>query len=206
MSAAIAAHPRLVYRSSAMRLAAPALILGLALAGAASAQPVATAAGRDGELNARAVAAPAAGPTLTTAQQIDEWLAQAPPPTAASRAGAGPGGPWDDDSGVTLTRRVIPLDAPPLARTLADGQVHGEAGAEFGNLGYGGYGVVSGPLGKNGAVQIGVSHFEGNGGGRRWRGRGWNGGDRTGVNLSAVWSPRRDAIPDAPTIYTPPAN
>lgn len=205
-----------------MRTVALALVSALAVAGAASAQTVATAQGRDGELAAATSASAAAssaapvapGAALTTSQQIDAWLSEAPPSTLASRAGAGPDGPWSDEdaAGQTrFTRRMLaPIDAPPIVRTLTDGQIHGEAGAEIGTLGYGGYGVVSGPLGKNGALQIGVSHYEGWGGDRSRRlGGRYGGGSSTGVSLSASWAPRQQ-IPDAPVVYTPapltPAN
>lgn len=198
-----------------MRPAVLPLLCGLALAGGASAQTVATAQGREGELaaaerSATGSASAAAGAPLSTAQQIDAWLNEAPPSSLASRGGAGPDGPWSDAEATAETRfsrRVIPIDGPPIARTLADGRVHGEAGAEIGTLGYGGYGIVSGPLGPNGALQIGVSHYQGWGGGgyggaHRWRGAP-NGGV-TGLSLSAAWAPGR-RIPDAPVIYTPTA-
>lgn len=154
-----------------MRTAAPAaaLLAALALtgagAGAARAQAVPTASGREGE--------------LSTAQQIDAWVKSAPPPAAAGAPRAplvvsSSDPAWADAEGATLTRRLegapLPYGASPLARTIADGQVHGEVGAEVGNLGYGGYAVASGKVAKDVYVQVGVSDYEASGKARRYRG------------------------------------
>ena len=161
---------------------ASCLVLGLAAcAGAAMAQPVATAQGR--------------GDEISTAAQIDAWTREAPQPTApvilpSSRSGVG--SPWADGLAGPLV--VVPYDAPPIARTLVDGKVHGEVGAEYGNRGYGGYGVASGPLGKNGAVQVGVSDFQGTGGRRG----GYSDGDHKSLNVTAVFDFSHDRKP-APT-------
>lgn len=169
------------------RVLAPSLagLAALALAGAAAAQPVATAQGREGE--------------LSTAQQIEAWTHDdAPPPARVIRPGAAPLGadsPWAD--GLATPLPIIPFDAPPIARTLADGRIHGEVGAEVGNRGYGGYAVASGPLGKNGAVQVGVSDFQGTGG---RRGGYWN-GDHKSLNVTAVFDfshDHRAADPSSP--------
>lgn len=213
----------------------PALIASAALAatlvaGAAQAQAVPTAAGREGE--------------ISTAQQIDQWVKSAPPVAAAAGAQRAPlvvsssdaSSPWADeeDGRATFTRRVIgtplPYDASPLARTLADGQLHGEVGAEVGTGGYGGYGVVSGKVAKDVYVQLGVSDYESNGRGRRYRGSAYGGGyggygagyggyapggygsggyaapSGRSLSLSAAWLPGHDA-PDEPwrrpTVSTP---
>ncbi len=162
------------------------ILLGAAAAGfaagAAGAQTVATAQNRSGE--------------PTTAQQIDAWVKEGPPPTTAaapppqvaSRGGAGPDSPWADGLDSPLPLPVIPWDAPPIVRTLADGRVHGEVGAEIGTGGYGGYAVASGPLGRNGALQIGVSDFQPTGRARRYYG----GGDRKSLSVSLAFSPNRD--------------
>ena len=98
---------------------------------------------------------------------------------------------------------VIPYDAPPIARTLADGRIHGEVGAEYGNRGYGGYGVASGPLGDRGAVQIGVSDYQGTG--SRRGGYGYGNGDRKSLSVVAAFdfSHDRKATP-APDTGAPP--
>ena len=158
--------------------------LTLVFAGAAAAQTVPTAAGRDGELSTQA--------------QIDAWLSEAPPATPTSRAGAGSDSPWADGLATPIPQPVFGYGGSPLERTLIDGQVHGEVGAEFGNRGYGGYGVVSGPLGKNGYVQIGVSDYQGTGRYRGGYGGGYGGGDRRTLSLSAGWSADRDGQPPRP--------
>ena len=165
-------------------------VLSGAFAGAAAAQPVATAQGR--------------GDELSTAQQIDAWTREAPPPTGpvilpSARSGLGAGSPWAD--GLASPLVVLPYDAPPIARTLADGKVHGEVGAEAGNRGYGGYGIASGPLGKNGAVQVGVSDFQGTGG---RRGGYWN-GDRKSLNVTAVFDFSHDRKTAPPVDESTPA-
>lgn len=192
------------------RPAWPAVSLALALAlmggaAAAQAQPVATAQGREGE--------------LSTAQQIAAWTQEddSPPPARPLRAtpagapgvvgvtgvgpGVGPGlgadSPWAE--GLAPALAFIPFDAPPIARTLADGRIHGEVGAEVGNRGYGGYATASGPLGPNGAVQVSVSDFQGTGGGR-WRG--WN-GDHKSLGVSAVFDFSRDRKTDTPVSAAP---
>lgn len=165
-------------------------VLALAGAGAATAQPVATAQNR--------------GDELSTAAQIDAWTREAPPATGpvilpASRSGVGPGSPWAE--GLASPLAALPFDAPPIARTLADGRIHGEVGAEVGNRGYGGYGVASGPLGKNGAVQVGVSDFQGTGG---RRGGYWN-GDHKSLNVTAVFDFSHDRRTAPPADETTPA-
>ncbi len=166
-----------------------AALAGLAAAvaaGAASAQAVPTAQGR--------------GDELTTAQQIEAWTRDAPPastapPTlAASRGALGADSPWAEGGGPVP---FIPYDAPPIARTMTDGRIHGEVGAEVGNRGYGGYAVASGPLGDHGAVQVGVSDFQGTGG---RRGGYWN-GDHKSLNVGVALDFSRDRKPpaDAPS-------
>ncbi len=167
----------------------PLLLAGVAAlavlgAGAARAQPVATAQGR--------------GDELTTAQQIDAWTRDAPPaapagPVIRATRETALDSPWAD--GLAPPIAFIPFDAPPIARTLADGRIHGEAGAEYGNRGYGGYAVASGPLGDHGAVQVGVSDYQGTGG-RRWSG--WN-GDHKSLDVSAVFDFSHDRAPPPPT-------
>ena len=103
--------------------------------------------------------------------------------------GLGGDSPWAQ--GLAPSVAFLPFDAPPIARTMVDGRVHGEAGAEYGNRGYGGYGVASGPLGDHGAVQVGVSDFHGTGG-PRWSG--WN-GDHRSLNVSAAFDFSRDHAP-----------
>ena len=209
-----------------MRLAPlVAAAAGLALAaGAAHAQTVTTASGRDNE--------------LSTAQQIDAWVRSAPPAVVAPRAplvvsSSDPASsPWADaEDGATFTRRVVgpplPYDASPLARTIADGQVHGEVGAEVGNLGYGGYGVVSGKVARDVYVQVGVSDYERTGRARRYRGGYGYGGYGPGaygsggyggyggyapggrsLSISAAWLPGHDK-PDEPwrrNVTTTPEN
>lgn len=202
-----------------MRTALPtaaALLLTLAGAGAAHAQAVATAAGREQE--------------LSTAQQIDRWV-QAAPPASAQRAplvvsSSDTSSPWADEEGAaTFTRRVVgpplPFDASPLARTVADGQLHGEVGGEVGTAGYGGYAVASGKVAKDVYVQVGVSDYERTGRGRRFRSGygdpgygygagyggygapgfgGYGGGYAPGgrsLSVTAAWLPGHDA-PDEP--------
>ena len=160
------------------------------VAGSAAAQPVATASAR--------------GDELTTAEQIAAWTRDAPPaPTAAPvirpspSAGLGADSPWA--AGGPLV--VVPFDAPPIARTMVDGKVHGEVGAEYGNRGYGGYGVASGPLGPNGAVQVGVSDFQGTGGHRG----GYGSGDHKSLNVVAAFDFSRDRRTTPPADSAPPA-
>lgn len=158
-------------------LLAATLLGPLAPAGAAAAQTVSTAKGR--------------GDELTTAQQIAEWTRDAPPAAApptlsASREGLGAASPWAE--GLAGPAPFIPYDAPPIARTMTDGRIHGEAGAEYGNRGYGGYAVASGPLGDHGAVQVGVSDFRGTGGRRDGY---WN-GDHKSLNVGVAFDFRRD--------------
>ncbi len=216
-----------------MRSALPvpaALALALALAGgAAHAQAVPTAAGREGE--------------ISTAQQIDQWVKAAPPAAAAASSqraplvvsSSDPSSPWADeeDGRATFTRRVIgpplPYDASPLARTIADGQLHGEVGAEIGTGGYGGYAVASGKVAKDVYVQLGVSDYEGTGRGRRYRGYGGYGAGYGGhgagyggyapggyggsyaspggrsLSVTAAWLPGHDADEPwrRPTVTTP---
>ena len=184
MTALIAAQLDARYGVSRMprRPALIACVGVLALAGAARAQPVATAGAR--------------GDELSTAQQIDAWThdgaAAAQPPTPRAAHGDVPvDSPWAE--GLAPTLPLLPYDAPPIARTLVDGRIHGEAGAEYGNRGYGGYATASGPLGQNGAVQVGVSDFRGTGG--RSSG-GWN-GDHKSLSVGAVFDFSRDRKPPA---------
>ena len=168
-------------------------VLVLTGAGAAAAQPVATARDR--------------GDELSTADQIDAWTRDAPPATGpvilpSSRAGLGAASPWAEGLGGPLV--VIPYDAPPIARTLVDGRIHGEVGAEYGNRGYGGYATASGPLGSNGAVQVGVSDFQGTGGRRGGYGAGYGDADHKSLNVVAVFDFSRDhKAPPADTAAPP---
>ena len=154
----------------------------LAAAGGAQAQVVATAGGR--------------GDELSTAAQIDAWT-QDPSDTparvirpSAARAGLGEASPWAE--GLAGPIPFIPFDAPPIARTLADGRIHGEVGAEVGNRGHGGYAVASGPLGPNGAVQVAVSDYRNTGGRRDGYGYGYGNGDRKSLSVSAAFDFSRD--------------
>lgn len=161
--------------------AALALTGALTGAGAAAAQPVATAQNR--------------GDELSTAEQIAEFT-RAPPAAPgqvilpASRSGLGGGSPWAE--GLAGPLPFIPYDAPPIARTLADGRIHGEVGAEYGNRGYGGYATASGPLGKNGAVQVGVSDYQATG---RRRDYGYGSGDQKSLSIVAAFDFSHDRKP-----------
>ena len=162
-----------------VRLTALAAAVSMLGVGAAGAQTVPTAAGREGE--------------LSTSAQIDAWLSEAPAPTPVSRAGAGADSPWADGLATPIPQPLFGYGGSPLERTIIDGRPHGEVGFEVGNRGYGGYGVASAPLGKNGYVQIGISDYQGTGR-DRYRG-GYGGGDRRTLSLTAAWSPDRDAQP-----------
>ena len=157
-----------------------AVLLGLAVAGsAAQAQTVATAQGREGE--------------LSTARQIEAWLREAPPvaPPPPVRAASDPTSPWAEGLADSDGPAPLPWDAPPAARTLIDGKIHGEVGAEVGNRGYGGYAVASGPLGKDGYVQVGVSRYEATG----RRARAYGDGSGQSLSLGVGWFPHRDEGP-----------
>lgn len=171
-----------------------------ALAGAAAAQPVATAQGRADE--------------LSTARQIDVWTREAPSAAAdadgrvilpASSSGLGAVGL--EGEGADRPTVIVPWDAPPIARSLVDGRIHGEVGAEYGNRGYGGYAVASGPLGPNGAVQVGVSDFQGTDRrrGGYGSGYGYGNGDHKSLSVVAAFDFSHDRRTAAPSPTGAPA-